>query len=151
MRGIHRSAVNFPHKGKWHGALMLSLICVWINGWVNNRKAGDLRRYRAYYDVIVISQQRKRRFHEYTAYFTNWIPPGPLFTKWTIILPQDLVKSRSCRDSDLDVFQSPRNLSGASAAAFENACQMSECYAYPNVQSRDFETSRDLVVTRPSA
>ena len=24
---------------------------VWINGWVNNREAGDLRRYRAHYDV----------------------------------------------------------------------------------------------------
>ena len=33
---------------------VFSLICVWINGWVNNRKAGDLRRYRAHYDVIVI-------------------------------------------------------------------------------------------------
>ena len=29
--------------------------CVWINGWVNNREAGDLRRYRAHYDVTVIS------------------------------------------------------------------------------------------------
>ena len=26
----------------------------WINGWVNNRKAGDLRRHRAYYDVTVV-------------------------------------------------------------------------------------------------
>ena len=38
----------------WHGALMFSLICVWINDWVNNREAGDLRRYRAHYDVIVM-------------------------------------------------------------------------------------------------
>ena len=30
-------------------------IWVWINGWVNNREAGDLRRYRAHYDVIVMS------------------------------------------------------------------------------------------------
>ena len=29
-------------------------VCVWINGWVNNRKAGDLRRYRAHYGVIVM-------------------------------------------------------------------------------------------------
>ena len=28
--------------------------CAWINGWVNNREAGDLRRYRAHYDVIVM-------------------------------------------------------------------------------------------------
>ena len=55
VRGIHRSPVNSPHKGQWRGALMFSLICVWINGWVNNRGAGDLRRYRAHYDVIVMS------------------------------------------------------------------------------------------------
>ena len=36
------------------GALMFSLICVWINDWVNNREAGDLRRYRTHYDVIVM-------------------------------------------------------------------------------------------------
>ena len=46
--------VNSPHKGQWREALMFSLICVWINGWENNREAGDLRRYRAYYDVIVM-------------------------------------------------------------------------------------------------
>ena len=33
-------------------------ICVWINGWVNNREAGDLRRYRAHYDVIVMGSRR---------------------------------------------------------------------------------------------
>ena len=43
--GIHRSPVNSPHKGQWRGALMFSLICVCINGWVNKRKAGDLRRH----------------------------------------------------------------------------------------------------------
>ena len=52
--GVHRSPVNSPHKGQWRGALMFSLICVWINDWVNNREAGDLRRYRAHYDVIVM-------------------------------------------------------------------------------------------------
>ena len=54
VRGIHRSPVNFPHKGQLRGALMYSLICVWINGWVNNREAGDLRRYRAHDDVTVM-------------------------------------------------------------------------------------------------
>ena len=28
----------------------------WINGWVNDREAGDLRRHRAHYDVIVMIQ-----------------------------------------------------------------------------------------------
>ena len=45
VRGIHRSPVNSPHKGQWRGALMFSLICTRINGWVNNGEAGDLRRY----------------------------------------------------------------------------------------------------------
>ena len=40
--GIHRSPVNSPHKGQWRGALKFSLICVWINGWVNNGVGGDL-------------------------------------------------------------------------------------------------------------
>ena len=39
--------VNSPHKGQWCGALMFSLICVWINGWVNNREAAD-------WDAIVV-------------------------------------------------------------------------------------------------
>ena len=46
--------MNSPHKGQWRGALMFSLICAWINGWVNNREAGDLGRHRAHHDVIVI-------------------------------------------------------------------------------------------------
>ena len=54
VRGIHRSPVNSTHKGQWRGALMFSLIWVWIKGWVNNREAGDLRRYRAHYDVTVM-------------------------------------------------------------------------------------------------
>ena len=58
--GIHRSPVNSPHKGQWRGPLMFSLICAWIDGWVNNGEAGDLRCYRAHYDVIVM-------FHVFSA------------------------------------------------------------------------------------
>ena len=54
VRGIRRSPVNSPHKGQWSGALMFSLICARINGWVNNSEAGNLIRYRATYDVIVM-------------------------------------------------------------------------------------------------
>ena len=53
-RGIPRSPVNSPHKGQWRGAFMFSLICVWINGWVNNGEAGDFRRRRAHYGVTVM-------------------------------------------------------------------------------------------------
>ena len=53
--GIHRSPVNSPHKGQWREALMFSLICARINGWVNYDEAGDLRRPRARYDVTVMA------------------------------------------------------------------------------------------------
>ena len=51
VRGI---PVNSPHKGQWRGASMLSLICVWTNGWVYNRDTGDLIGHGAHYDVTVI-------------------------------------------------------------------------------------------------
>ena len=56
VRGIHRLPVNSPHKGQRRGALMFSLICALIYGWVNNRYAGDLRRHRTHYDVIVMNK-----------------------------------------------------------------------------------------------
>ena len=49
---VDQDPVNSPHKGQWRGALMFSLICVWINGWVNDREAG-------YYDVIVMLPTKK--------------------------------------------------------------------------------------------
>ena len=52
--GIHWSLVNSPYKGQWSGALMFSLICDWIYGWVNNGEACDLRRHHAHYDVTVM-------------------------------------------------------------------------------------------------
>ena len=42
---------------------MFSLICVWINDWVNN--AGDLRRNRAHYDVIVMAGGHRMHMHIY--------------------------------------------------------------------------------------
>ena len=46
--------VNSPHKGRWREALMFSLICAWLNGWINNREAGDLRRHHTYHEVTVM-------------------------------------------------------------------------------------------------
>ena len=60
--GIHRSPVNYPHKGQWRGALMFSLIWAWTNGWVHNRDAGDLRRHRAHYDVSVMRSRTRKGF-----------------------------------------------------------------------------------------
>ena len=59
--GIHRSPVNSSHKGQWRSALMFSLICAWINGWIKNGEAGDLRRHRVHYNVAVMSY--------------NWVAP----------------------------------------------------------------------------
>ena len=46
---------ELPAQSQWRGALMISLICAWINGWVNNGEVGDLRRHRAHYDVTVMT------------------------------------------------------------------------------------------------
>ena len=48
--GIHRFRTQRPMTRSFE----VFLICVWINDWVNNREAGDLRRRRAHDDVIVI-------------------------------------------------------------------------------------------------
>ena len=44
-----------PSQSQWRGALMFSLICAWINGWVTNREACDLSRHRAHYDITVMT------------------------------------------------------------------------------------------------
>ena len=48
----------FRDTGPLCGELMFSLICAWLNGRVNNREAGDLRRRRAYHNVIVMEMIR---------------------------------------------------------------------------------------------
>ena len=53
-RGIHRSWW-IPRTKASHAELLSSMICPRINCWVNNRKAGDLRRHRAHYDTTVMS------------------------------------------------------------------------------------------------
>ena len=61
---IHRLPVNSPHKGQWRVSLTFSLICAWtnhwVNSWVNNGDAGDLRRNRARYDVMLMVRQGSR-------------------------------------------------------------------------------------------
>ena len=52
--GEFMSLVNSPHKGQWCRAFMLSLIYTWINGWVNNCEAGNLRCQHAHYDFTVM-------------------------------------------------------------------------------------------------
>ena len=54
VRGIHRSPVNFPHKGQWRGASMFSFICASMKRLSKNDEAVNLRRHRSHYDVTVI-------------------------------------------------------------------------------------------------
>ena len=56
--GIRGSPVNSPHRGQWRGAFMFSLICAWINVWINNGGAGNLKSPRAHYHVIVIKKMK---------------------------------------------------------------------------------------------
>ena len=62
---IHDDVIKWKHfsrywpfvRGRqcqWRGALIFSLICAWINGWINNREVGDLRPNRAHYDISVM-------------------------------------------------------------------------------------------------
>ena len=62
--GTHSENIKWDHFPRywpfvlgiqWRGALMLSLICAWTNGWVNNRGVSDSRRHRAHYGVTVMS------------------------------------------------------------------------------------------------
>ena len=66
VQEMHWSPVNSPYKGKWRGALMYSWICACINVWVNDCVAGDWRRHRAHYYVIVM-------------YESDWV--------WKLMLP----------------------------------------------------------------
>ena len=60
--GNSPAPVNSPHKGQWRGTLMFSLICAWINDWVNNHEAGDLRPHHGHYYVNVMSEKMKHKY-----------------------------------------------------------------------------------------
>ena len=81
---------EFPAQRPWRGALIFCLICAWLHGWVNNRKAGDLRRRRAHCDVTVMSvlvlkvffvakRQSFGRSSQTLKTSVNWTP---LLTPW---------------------------------------------------------------------
>ena len=71
--------------------LMFSLICARINGWVNNRKAGDLGRHWAHYDVILMIHMLRRQIC-YCTYILLpsgrvALPPGALLLTWINFSP----------------------------------------------------------------
>ena len=69
VRAIHRSPVNSLYKGQLHAGLMISLICIWINSWVNNGEAGDLRCPHTHYDVTVMT--KLTTVHKLWSYFCD--------------------------------------------------------------------------------
>ena len=87
VRGIRRSPVNSRHKCQWR-VLMFSLICAWINGWVNNGEAGDLRRNRVHYDVIVMCVGCRGPGGPYLSIFSEQN------IKWLQTSPKKLFKKR---------------------------------------------------------
>ena len=54
--GISPVAGEFPAQRLVTRSFDVSLICAWINSWVNNGEADDLRRHRTQYDDIVMGQ-----------------------------------------------------------------------------------------------
>ena len=86
--GIHRSPVNSPHEGQWRRTLMFSLICPWINGWVNNREAGDLRRqYQRYCTEFFLTLGNRTHRN---------LRPGLKMLDWTLNVCCVYVKNSNC-------------------------------------------------------
>ena len=44
----------------------------WLNGWVNNREAGDMRRHRAHYDAIVMLCGASNKIQGLMGFFFNF-------------------------------------------------------------------------------
>ena len=57
---------------------MFSLICAWMNGWINNREASDLRCHLAHYDVTVMHVTVNRCFI---------VPKDCLQSSWHYTMP----------------------------------------------------------------
>ena len=74
--------------------------------------------------------------------------PGSLFTKRTDVLPHDFVKSWS---REIRVLTFPSSLKFNRHFGSSAACQFSERCDHYNIQSRGFQTSRDMAVRLPSA
>ena len=65
---------NSLHKTQWRRVLILSLISTWINDWVNNHEAGDLRGHLAHYDITVMIQSPWQRLLQQVEHRTPWFP-----------------------------------------------------------------------------
>ena len=67
---------------------MFYLIGAWIDGWVNHREAGDLRRHRAHYDVIVMLRWltwivARNWISDPHSYVTKWVYWRDWWRRWS--------------------------------------------------------------------
>ena len=67
------SCGEFTDHRQWRGASMFSLICTWTNSWANNGGAGDLRRRRAHFDVIVMRIVSSAANSTVAIHHTEWL------------------------------------------------------------------------------
>ena len=65
LRGNSPIPGEFPVQRPVTRSYDVFFICVWINGWVNNREAGDLRHCDVHYEVIVMERFRSKQKSHY--------------------------------------------------------------------------------------
>ena len=77
-----------PRTKASDAGLYVSLICARINGWVNNREAGDLRRHPTHCDVIVMICQSCGCWcsRSLRPWDSLWIMNGPLVSRGRIMI-----------------------------------------------------------------
>ena len=71
VRGIHGSLLSPRTKASDAEFWCLLWSAPWINGWIDNRQAGYLRRHRTHYDIIVMAFKRALNIDEILL-FTHW-------------------------------------------------------------------------------
>ena len=81
-------------------SLMFSLICAWINDWVNHGDAGVLRRHRAHYDVTVMTE-----YDSVALFNPAWVCARRTMNMQAIRIEQWLVHSPT-KDSDTQIIVS---------------------------------------------
>ena len=85
VKGVHRSAVDYPHEGQWRGALMFYLMCAWTHGWTKSPVAGNFRRHGTHCDVTVMVIDRiKTRIIADVGFGHGFIRLNPIITFMTV-------------------------------------------------------------------
>ena len=99
---------EFPAQRPVTRALMFSLIYARINSWVNNRKAGDLRRHPTHCDVIVMHRSLQYQKHvncDICRIITRiWSKPSCYSILWSLMDSGSKVYHKNT-DGHLAVFQ----------------------------------------------